>query len=192
VTSLLVIRHGVTDWNAENRLQGRADRRLSDDGKAGVRCWVIPREFNGFHCASSPLQRATETARLLGKTPDIEPALTEMSWGQWEGKNWQDIQARLGPEVMAAHKAKGLDFRPDDGESPRDVQARLKPWLASLDRPTLAISHKGVLQALYALASGWQMTVKPPVKFRHGEAFLFQVRSGQVEVGRMNIGLVSR
>ncbi len=188
---LLVIRHGPTDWNVKNRLQGRSDRRLSDQGKAQVRSWNIPQEFKEYHCISSPLARATETAQLLGKTPDIEPALAEMSWGEWEGQNWQSLQMELGPEVVAAHQAKGIDFCPDGGESPREVQARLKPWLTSLDRPTVAISHKGVLQALYAMATDWQMTEKAPVKFRHGEAFLFQMASGRLSVGRMNIPLVN-
>jgi len=191
MTPLLLIRHGVTDWNALKRLQGRSDRHLSEKGTAQVLGWSIPQEFNDFHCVSSPLVRARETARLLGKEPEIETALTEMSWGGWEGENWQDLQASLGADVMSAHETLGLDFRPDGGESPREVQQRLLPWLAALDRPTLAVSHNGVMQALYSLASGWQMTEKAPIKFRHGEAHLFEVSSGQVSIGRMNIPLVT-
>jgi len=189
MTPLLVIRHGVTDWNASGRLQGQTDRPMSEAGKEQVRGWSIPPEFNTCHCVSSPLVRAQETARLLGKVPDIEPAFTEMSWGDWEGRNWKDLQACLGSDVMSAHESKGLDFRPKGGESPAEVQQRLEPWLESLDRPTLAISHKGVLQALYSLASGWKMTAKAPIKFHHGEAYLFQVESGRVSIERMNIPL---
>ena len=62
---------------------------------------------------------------------------------------------------MAENEARGLDFRPPGGESPRDVQERLAPLLAELDsaRPIL-VTHKGVLRALYALATGWTMTAK--------------------------------
>jgi len=188
---LLLIRHGVTDWNALKRLQGRSDRHLSERGKTDVRNWSIPQEFRDYHCVSSPLIRARETARLLGKEPKIEMALTEMSWGDWEGENWQDLQASLGADVMSAHETLGLDFRPDSGESPREVQQRLIPWLTALDQPTLAVSHNGVMQALYSLASGWQMTEKAPIKFCHGEAHLFEVSSDQVSIGRMNIPLVT-
>jgi len=192
MTPLLVVRHGVTDWNAENRLQGRSDRPLNEEGVAQVRRWAIPSKFDAYHCVCSPLRRAIQTAQVLGRTPDIEPALTEMSWGDWEGQNWQDLQHALGRKIMAAHEAKGLDFRPDGGESPREVQRRLKPWLASLNRSTLAICHKGVLQALYALATGWRMTDKSPIKFRHGEGYLFHVFEGSPQVAEMNIPLECR
>jgi broad specificity phosphatase PhoE len=189
MTALLLIRHAETTWNAEKRLQGRSDTPLSDKGRTMVRSWSVPEEFAHFKWLSSPLKRAVETANLLGHDPEIQPALIEMSWGTWEGENWQELQARLGPEVMAAHQADGLDFRPDDGESPREVQDRLSPWLMGLNTSTIAVCHKGILQAVYALASGWQMTEKPPVKFRHGSAYLFQVESGAPSVDRMNIPL---
>src|SRR3546814_19841125 len=63
-----------------------------------------------------------------------------------------------------ANEARGLDFRPPGGESPRDVQDRLRPLLAELadaGEDVVAVSHKGVLRALYALASGWDMRGKP-------------------------------
>jgi broad specificity phosphatase PhoE len=192
VTPLLVIRHGVTDWNAQNRLQGQSDRPLSAEGEAQVRSWIIPKRFNHFRCVTSPLIRAKETAQGLGLSFEEEPALTEMSWGDWEGENWQDLQATLGRPVMAAHEAKGIDFRPDGGESPRNVIARLTPWLADLAVPTLAIGHKGVLQALYSMASEWDMTEKAPIKFRHGEAYLFEVADGKPLLTEMNIPLENK
>lgn len=186
---LVVIRHGETDWNAQNRLQGQSDRPLSDAGEVQVKSWTVPERFRTYKCVSSPLIRAQQTAKLLGLTFEIETAITEMSWGAWEGEDWRELQSKLGRDVMAAHEAKGIDFRPDDGESPRDVMARLSPWLMSLRTPTLAVSHKGILQALYAMASGWDMTAKPPIKFRHGEAYLFEVSDGQPKLGDMNIPL---
>jgi len=189
MTALLMIRHSETKWNAVKRLQGRSDIALSDRGREMARNWTVPEEFNDFHWVSSPLIRATETAYLLGFEPDVEPALIEMSWGQWEGQNWRELQTRLGSDVMAAHLAKGLDFRPDGGESPGDVQDRLRPWLARLKKPTVAICHKGVLQAVYAMASDWQMTEKSPVKFRHGFAYLFQVTDGNPEIQKLDIPL---
>ncbi len=186
---LLLIRHGETIWNAERRLQGHTDVPLSQKGRSMVESWHLPETFNNFDWVSSPLKRATETAQILGHTPSIEPALKEMSWGQWEGLNWGALQASLGPEVMLSHGADSLDFRPPDGESPRDVQHRLRPWLEQVNKPTIAICHKGVLQAIYALASGWQMSGKPPIKFKHGEAYLFLLNSGTLIEEKMNIAL---
>ena len=87
----------------------------------------------------------------------------ETDWGVWEGRTLTDLRAELG-DLMAAWEARGLDFRAPEGESPREVQDRLRPWLvetAATGQPTGAVAHKGVIRAIYALATGWDMTDKP-------------------------------
>ncbi len=112
-----------------------------------------------------------------------------MDWGEWEGRSLSDLRAELGA-AMAENEARGLDFRPTGGESPRDVQKRLKPLLAGLTAPTIAVTHKGVLRALYALATGWTMQEKPPEKLRNGCAHLFEVSAeGRPSVAELNIPL---
>ena len=57
-------------------------------------------------------------------------------------------------------------------------------------RPTLAVAHHGVIRALYALASGWDMADKPPVKIREACAHRFEIAAdGRPAVARMNIAL---
>jgi len=107
----------------------------------------------------------------------IEPRLTEMDWGDWEGRTLAELRAGLG-RVMAENEAAGLDFRPSGGESPRDVQARLKPLLVELavaGRATAAITHKGVIRAVYGLAAGWDMHGKPPHRLSSAAAHLFRL-----------------
>lgn len=188
MTQLLFIRHGPTEWNELKKLQGRTDISLSPKGTDEVRSWELPKKYASWNCATSPLNRAMETARLMGLSCQVEPALVEMSWGRWEGEVWQKLLAIPDPE-LDANRARGLDFRPPEGESPRDVQTRLLPWLASLREPTVAVSHKGVLQALYALATGWDINSKAPVKFKPACAHLFEVGPGTCEVLEMNISL---
>ncbi len=188
MTKLLILRHGPTAWNKTKRLQGRSDIPLSDAGRRAVKKWVIPSEYAGFSWVSSPLVRAFETAEILGAQVTVEPALTEMSWGDWEGHIWRDLLAEVNPE-LDANRARGLDFRPKNGESPRDVQGRLQPWLSGLELPTVAVCHKGVLQALYGLATGWQMTDKSPHKIGDDCAHLFDVEQGNPKVLLMNISL---
>jgi len=190
MTPLLLIRHSQTSWNAQNRIQGKSDIALNDAGRAMAKKWVLPEEFNQFDWVSSPLKRAIETARILGHEPKIQAELTEMSWGQWEGENWRALQARLGKTIMKTYGADSLDFCPPDGESPRDLQARLSPWLNNLQVPTIGITHKGIMQAIYSLASGWDMSGKAPVKFHHGYAYLFNVQDGVPSLARMNIPLI--
>jgi broad specificity phosphatase PhoE len=186
---LLVIRHGATDWNADGRIQGRADVPLSEAGRRGLMTANLPAAFIRARCLSSPLRRAMETAQLLGFEPHPEPRLIEMDWGKWEGCTLAELRAKLGEE-MTRNEARGLDFRPLGGESPRDVQDRLRPLLSSLSGLTIAITHKGVLRALYALAAGWSMQEKPADKLLDSHAHSFAVATdGTVAVEQLNIPL---
>ena len=74
--------------------------------------------------------RAMDTARLLGLDPKPEPRLIEMAWGEWEGKSLEDLRAELRRRRWRRTRRRGLDFRPPGGESPRDVQERLRPLLS--------------------------------------------------------------
>lgn len=185
---LLAIRHGRTEWNAHKRLQGHTNIPLSDEGISQVSAWRLPVDHSGFNWMASPLDRAMQTARLLGVNAIPEPALMEMSWGEWEGRSFDEIKAGLGVDIQV-NLAQGIDFRPDGGESPREVMERLQPWIASLDKPTGIVCHKGVLQALYALATDWDMIGKPQEKLRDAMAHLFLVRDGEVQIDRLNLPL---
>lgn len=192
-TSLALIRHGPTTWTKEKRLQGHTDVPLSAEGREMVSRWRLPPALGEYDWVSSPLSRATETARLLGAPKlAIEPRLMEMSYGAWEGRRLADLRSELGM-AMAENEARGLDFRPDGGESPRELQARLSPWLAEVARrrrPVLAVTHHGVIRALLSLATGWDMTGRPPRRLVWSAAQLFVVGDdGKPAVDRLNIGL---
>lgn len=193
MTSLAVIRHGPTAWNEDKRLQGRADVTLSAAGRAAVDAWRLPFETAGFAWTSSPLRRAVETAEILGARNLVtEPRLTEMDWGAWEGRRLAELRRELGA-AMAGNEARGLDFQAPGGESPRQVQARLAPWLgevAARGEPTLAVTHKGVIRALLALATGWTMTGEAPAKPGRAAAHLFRLDGvGNIEVERLDMTL---
>ena len=194
MTELVVIRHGPTAWNRAGRIQGRSDQLLDPGGRRLVRSMKLPEAWHAYRWVTSPLRRAHDTAALLGH-PDAEPQapLIETDWGAWEGKSLADLRDRLGRD-MARMEDRGLDFRPPGGESPRDLQARLTPWLAELaaaGRPTVAVCHKGVIRALYALASGWDMTGDPPVKLNADLAQVFALDdAGRPRPARLNVALL--
>lgn len=188
MTALLALRHGPTDWSVSHRLQGRNDRPLSDAGRVLVRSWRVPAEVPSWQWVASPLVRCIETARLLGHEPAIEPRLIEMDWGEWEGRTPAALRAETG-SAFAVAEARGLDLLPPGGESPRQVQDRLKPWLDGITRPTVAVTHKGVLRALYALACGWRMTGPSPVKLKDGTAHRFDIHDGRLAVTAVNVAL---
>ena len=194
ILPIVAIRHGPTDWNQAKRMQGRTDRPLSPVGRRAVQGWRLADELHDYRWLTSPLSRARETAALLGHPEArVEDALIETDWGDWEGRTLAELRASHGAE-MAAREALGLDFRPPGGESPRDLQARLAPLVDSLagsDRGVVAVCHKGVIRALYALASGWDMTDDPPVKLRSDAAQVFSIeRDSALRIDRLNLPLV--
>ncbi|MGH6946215.1 MAG: histidine phosphatase family protein, partial [Kiloniellales bacterium] len=173
--------------------QGRSDQPLSAAGRGAVLRWRLPKRLVGHRWLTSPLTRARETAALLGQADAaIEPLLTEMDWGAWEGRRLGALRA-ADPAGMAAEEARGLDLTPPGGESPRRVQERLKPLLLRLaveDRPTAAVSHKGVIRALYALASGWDMVSRPQAKLRVQCLHVFLLeRDGRLRIDSLNLPL---
>lgn len=163
IRSLVLLRHSATDWNAAGRLQGRADIGLSDAGRAACTGCAVPAAYRDRPWYASPLRRAQETAALLGLKPRVEPALIEMDWGGYEGHTLAELRARHGA-AFAANEDRGLDLQPPDGESPRQVQQRLLPWLRNLPGDAGAVTHKGVIRAVLALAFDWPMLGRAPVK----------------------------
>ncbi len=188
-------RHGRTQWNLDKRIQGKTDTELSVAGMAALSNTVLPDEL--FQCAwyCSPLRRATQSARLLGcKNFTEDERLSEMDWGEWEGKRLTDLRARFG-ETMALNEARGLDFQPTGGESPRDVCERVMAWLQDVGRqgePVVAVTHKGVIRAALSLATGWTMMKKPPVRLHWdaGQLFRFDPNDATLSLVKANIVFV--
>jgi broad specificity phosphatase PhoE len=189
------VRHGPTAWNQDRRLQGRADIPLSEDGMAVVERLHLPNCLATIPWRVSPLRRAAQTAEIPGiKQPLSDPRLIEMDWGDWEGETVRNLRAQLGT-AMRDNEDRGRDFTPPGGESPRQVQDRLRPFLRELAQgPPLtgAISHKGVIRALLALATGWNMLGKSEVRLDWQAAHVFSVDGeGRVSPRRLNLPLIN-
>ena len=192
------LRHGSTEWNEQGRMQGRRDVPLSAAGRKEVEAWrtgmsdasLISRSAQWY---SSPLRRAVETAEILsGASPQHEPALIEMDWGDWEGRTLDELRVAHGA-AFAQNEDRGLDFRPPNGESPRDVHERLRPWLrrvANGPGAVIAVTHLGVLRVILAAATGWDMTGKPPVRLNSDALHRFAIEStGRVTIDECNLPL---
>jgi probable phosphoglycerate mutase len=197
VIRLALLRHGATAWNAAGVLQGRSDVALSPDGRADVAGWRLPDSVASWRWQTSPLARCRETAALLreshpGPPAAIEPRLVEMDFGRWEGQRLAALRA-ADPDATAAREARGLDFAAPGGESPRDVLARLAPWLemlAAAGRDVLAITHKGVIRALYAQASGWPMLGRMPTRLDLAALQLFALSDGRgLSIEQLNLAV---
>jgi probable phosphoglycerate mutase len=163
---LYYVRHGLTDWNIAGRLQGNRDTPLNQAGRAqAARCGRIlgdlfardGRAAQDLEYVSSPLVRARETTEImratLGLAPTrycIEPRLTEISFGEWEGLTYTEIIMGV-PDIVATREADKWEFRPPGGENYRQVALRVGAWYASLKRDTVVCAHGGTGRALLAL-----------------------------------------
>ena len=187
MTLLAVLRHADTAWSLEGRIQGCSDIALSEGARVLLRGLTLPQACRGMRVVTSPLARCVETAALLG-APDAEreARIAEMHWGDWEGRLLAELRRELGA-AMQANEARGLDFRPQGGESPREVLARVRTWLLEIRQPTLAITHRGVIRAILAAATGWDMRGKPPARLDWHAVHFFRVSGGEPSVERLNV-----
>ncbi len=192
MTELFVIRHAVTDWNNEKRFQGHSDIPINTAGREEISRYQLPMNWIEAELLSSPLSRARETAKILcQRTPKIDNALMEMNWGLWEGRTYAELKAELGVE-LTKNEDRGLDLRPVEGESPREVCQRLKPWFKQLstsaDNKFVAVTHKGIIRAMMTMAYDWDMMGKAPVKLQRYAGHHFKIdQSGEIVAIEMNV-----
>ncbi len=162
---LYYVRHGETDWNVEQRLQGHRDTALNARGRiqaaycGGLLGDLLACEGRAAaDCAyvSSPLQRARETMELLrvglglpAQAYAVDERLIEIAFGDWEGLTLPEIEARW-PHAVAGRERDKWGFTPPGGESYRDVTARVGAWYATVERDTVVAAHGGVGRALIA------------------------------------------
>ena len=154
--TLLIVRHGETEWNAEGRIQGHTDIGLSEKGAEQARSLgqrLADRQIDVAY--SSDLKRTSETAKLALGGRDITlnetPRLREYNKGIFEGMTLSEIQEKF-PAEYPKYLEKDLSYAPEGGETTRDVSTRMASIFAEikanhLDETVLVVSHGGVLRA---------------------------------------------
>jgi probable phosphoglycerate mutase len=161
-TTIVLARHGETDWNRERRFQGHADRPLNDAGRAQAAELAALLEGEPFSSVyTSPLLRAAETAEIVAARLGVEVrphgALKEVDVGSWSGLSVQEVEARY-PEGYARwleKRAAGWD----DGETYEELAARVVAGLHEIarghpDEHVLAVTHGGPMRSARAVALG--------------------------------------
>jgi broad specificity phosphatase PhoE len=160
VTTLLLVRHGETDWNRDGRWQGHSDTHLNDAGREQAA--RVAEELDGVDVAySSDLARARETAdivaRRLGLDVHVDERLRERGFGAWEGKTAPEIEL----EFRDAHARwlAGEGPGAEDAEPFLDFATRVQRFVEDVltrhpDETVLIVAHGGSIRVIHALASG--------------------------------------
>ena len=158
MTRLIMIRHGETNWNVEQRKQGRNDQPLNDKGQAQAQLAAdyVKATFNIVKVWSSPLQRCANTAASFELPVATSDHLLEIDYGDWEGMLDSDIDARH-PE---RYQNGGISMDPPGGEMRSNLPVRARTWvheskIADEDGDVVLVGHgaamKGLLVALLGL-----------------------------------------
>ena len=159
-TTLVLVRHGETDWNRERRYQGHADTPLNDAGRrqAGELAERLRTErLDAIY--TSPLRRASETAEIIAVQHGLQAkaleALREIDVGDWQGLTLDEVRTRY-PEQLDDAWHSGWP----NGESHAELDARVLPTLLDLGRRhhnehVLGVTHAGPLRTALAAAAGF-------------------------------------
>ncbi|WP_425044578.1 histidine phosphatase family protein [Primorskyibacter sp. S87] len=175
MTKLALLRHGHTAWNRAGQIQGRSDIPLDAEARKELAGYALPVPWEQAELWSSPLARARETAELVAAhKPKTDPALTEMNWGDWEGKRGVDLLAQNGSGYRHIEDW-GWDYRPPNGESPQEVWHRLRPWAEGLKTDAVAVCHIGIMRVLLARAHGWHFDGPAPFRIKRNRLFIIDL-----------------
>lgn len=193
--TLVHVRHGQTDWNAEGRLQGQMDIPVNDIGRgqAARHGRVLAERFAAagidplsFDYVSSPLGRSAETMQIVRRGLGLDRAartddrLKEVHFGEWSGSTYNELKAGGHKGLVARRKADKWSFRPPGGETYAELAARVGAWLETVTRDTVAVTHGGVFRVLHGHLCGTPWHEVPGLPAPQDTFAIF--RDGTVEI----------
>lgn len=197
MTTYFCMRHGLTGWNADKRIQGRTDIPLCEEGCAMAEAWAASLADNEFDCIlTSGLERAAQTAAIinerLGLPVHADPRLAEQDWGEWTGRT-KDEMRELGKALHKQEK-RGFEFRPPGGESRDEVLMRACDALidfaeAHPDERVLVVTHNGVLKCLAYALSGLEFLPSDPLPILPYRLHRIECSDNEIALGEANVEL---
>ena len=174
LTTLILVRHGESEWNRAGRIQGQVNSPLTDLGisQAGAISDYLSGIFlnQELEIYSSPLERAIQTAQIIAKGIDhlsseviIEERLNDFNLGEISGTYGWDKVAEIFPEQAQLRLQDPMRFHPSGGESGAKFEARLRSLMEEMkgdDTTKLLVSHGIVnkfIRGIYKNISGKEM-----------------------------------
>ena len=195
VMDIILVRHGQTRFNREERVQGRSDAPLDSQGV--VQATLLARRLKAAPVRavySSPLRRAVETAAAIAREHDlsveIEDGLIEMDVGELDGVTFQELRARHDDLLKAWRRDAGA-VRMPRGETALEVQARAWPVVqrAAAAHPqgaAVVVSHAFALQALICKALGLPLAHLERVRHDVAALSILRFQDGNIALAALN------
>jgi broad specificity phosphatase PhoE len=160
VTTLLLVRHGETDWNRDAKWQGHSDIELNEVGRRQAR--ELADTLDGVDVIySSDLARARETAEILGERLGVEvrldERLRERDFGAWEGLTMDEVEQRFREQHDLWRAGEG--FGADDAESFKEFATRVLSCVDEIlerhpGETVVLVGHGGSIRVIHAFATG--------------------------------------
>ncbi|MGM9934573.1 histidine phosphatase family protein [uncultured Clostridium sp.] len=167
-TTVLLIRHGETEWNILGKFQGSTDIPLS---KEGIRqAEMLKERLNGDfdYIYASPLKRAYETARVISedtdKTVSIAEGIREINFGEWEGLTMKGIAEKY-PDVFNSWRTDKEEGKFCGGDmSTLNASIRAKNCIMEIankhkGKKIAIVAHGGIIKAGLIGIFGWDMSM---------------------------------
>ncbi len=180
--TIVLCRHGATDENVAGGFLSRRDPPLNALGREqSERAHAALREIAFDLGFSSPLRRCMETLEIVApRVPHRhDEALREVDFGSWEGRTIQWLEEN-DADGVAQRRRDPVSFRPDGGESFRDVSHRLRPFadelraLAAL-KSVVVVGHRGSLGVLERLLRALPLDSHDVVPLDPGEYRILEI-----------------
>ena len=171
-TEIIFIRHGETEWNSQQRMQGHSNSDLSSVGQAQIQAlgqWMKNVPFD--HIYSSDSLRAKQTAEAItqfsGHELKIDLRLREKNLGVFEGLTSEEARERH-PEVFSLFKTAGSKYVIDEGESTQQLQDRAleivdEIRIKHLEERVLLVTHGGFIRVVMKHSLG--LSLETPTRF---------------------------
>jgi len=194
---LLLIRHGESTWNAEGIIQGWGDPPLSKIGRAQARSLGLRLSRQGGidTLYSSTLQRARETAEIIGEltgtSPRFDDRLREGGIGVLTGVNVKDVE-RLYPEIWRGWQENPLRTPIPDGEDNESFRRRVVEIMEAIaadhgDGDHIAVvSHGGTFGTYLAHLIGLDMRKRVPFRFANASLSIIRLGGGRPRIVLLN------
>lgn len=155
---LYLVRHGETEWNLSNRIQGQSDIPLNETGRNQARELskvIAGSELSFDRIYTSRMIRAKETAEILaselGLTYSVLAGIEEMNLGSWEGYTWRQVREVFPQEYAVWHENRRYQVIPQ-GESYEQLLQRVLPALKGIalqeEGKALLVTHSAVIMTL--------------------------------------------